>query len=365
MAMAVVILVGGVLLGLLIAGDLKKDPCHIRAILVGEPWIFPTLKKHSHWDCYKISYHEGFYSHLNNYNQYFFRKKNCCHVSRGLMLPFASFCLREFRDRGYSDQTCLMHETRISNFMRSNGPSTKIPAEDLRFPSSKKRQKRWNRTFYVLNIRSVDHEIKSQTYWSCHHSFDCLGKKTSRTLAIIIQLPGVSIHPKHVGFFHGNLAPGKEWRISGSLSNGDGVLILDSASSNSTCKAWPIGKVTVGCCQCRLVTNPLETGRSWGSEPTPWPFAKCNHGIQEACLNRSLRLNGVGYHSLDGQTPHVPVRDARHHHARKHTLTYLAWWLMYIIQVSSPNTPSTLDLYSHVALAKLSGSTYVFLTYIW
>ena len=139
MAMAVVILVGGVLLGLLIAGDLKKDPCHIRAILVGEPWIFPTLKKISHWDCYKISYHEGFYSHLNNYNQYFFRKKNnCCHVSRGLMLPFASFCLREFRDRGYSDQTCLMHETRISNFMRSNGPSTKIPAEDLRFPSSKK-----------------------------------------------------------------------------------------------------------------------------------------------------------------------------------------------------------------------------------
>lgn len=53
-----------------------------------------------------------------------------------------------------------MHETRISNFMRSNGPSTKIPAEDLRFPSSKKRQKRWNRTFYVLNIRSVDHEHK-------------------------------------------------------------------------------------------------------------------------------------------------------------------------------------------------------------
>lgn len=228
------------------------------------------------------------------------------------------------------------------------------------FHHQKKGKKRWNRTFYVLNIRSVDHEIKSQTYWSCHHSFDCLGKKTSRTLAIIIQLPGVSIHPKHVGFFHGNPAPGKEWRISGSLSNGDGVLILDSASSNSTCKAWPIGKVTVGCCQCRLVTNPLETGRSWGSEPTPWPFAKCNHGIQEACLNRSLRLNGVGYHSLDGQTPHVPVRDARHHHARKHTLTYLAWWLMYIIQVSSPNTPSTSDLHSNVALAKLSGSTCVF-----
>ena len=24
-------------------------------------------------------------------------------------------------------------------------------------------------------------------------------------------------------------------------------------------------------CQCRLVTNPLKTGRSWGSKPTPWP----------------------------------------------------------------------------------------------
>lgn len=118
-------------------------------------------------------------------------------------------------------------------------------------------------------------------------------------------------------------------------------------------------------CQCRLVTNLLKTGRSCGSKPTPWPFAKCNQGIQEACLNRSLKLNGVVYHSLDGQTPHVPVRDARHHHARKHTLTYLAWWLMYIIQVSSPNTPSTSDLHSNVALAKLSGSTYVLLTYIW
>lgn len=37
MAMALVILVGGVLLGLLNAGDLKKDPCDIPAILVGEP----------------------------------------------------------------------------------------------------------------------------------------------------------------------------------------------------------------------------------------------------------------------------------------------------------------------------------------
>ena len=61
-----------------------------------------------------------------------------------------------------------MHETRISNFMRSNGPSTKIPAEDLRFPSHKTTQKTIEKDVLPYKY-PVDHEIKAQTSWSCKY----------------------------------------------------------------------------------------------------------------------------------------------------------------------------------------------------
>ena len=101
------------------------------------------------------------YSNLNNYKSVLLRKKKTSASTfpgvSCFLLPRFVFVNLGIYTR-YSDQTCLMHETRISNFMRSNGPSTKIPAEDLRFPSRKTRQKTFEKDvlpYKFINIRLI------------------------------------------------------------------------------------------------------------------------------------------------------------------------------------------------------------------